>query len=77
MHAISRVRGCKAYSPVGREVGALCVERLEVFVSYIQSSFRSFGQKTAFLLAGIPFGSSYGFVFAGNASSGKLAIELG
>ena len=38
------------------------MERLAVFVSYIQSSFRSFVKKTAFLLVGIPSGSSYGFV---------------
>ena len=33
-----------------------------LFPIIIQLSFRSFGQKTAFLLVGIPFGSSYGFV---------------
>ena len=32
------------------------------FGFYMQLSFRSFVQKTAFLLVGIPFGSSYGFV---------------
>ena len=29
---IPRARGCRAYSPVGREVGALRVERLAVFL---------------------------------------------
>ena len=33
MLGIPRARGFRAYSPVGREVGALCVERLAVFCS--------------------------------------------
>ena len=32
MHGIPRAPGCRAYSSVGREVGAVCVERLAVFV---------------------------------------------
>ena len=32
MHGIPRALGCRAYLSVGREVGALCVERLAVFV---------------------------------------------
>ena len=40
MRGIPRALGCIAYLSVWREVGALCVERLAVFVSYIQSSFR-------------------------------------
>ena len=31
MLGISRAQGCRAYSPVGREVGALCVERVAFF----------------------------------------------
>ena len=32
MHGIPRAPGCRAYLSEGREVGALCVERLAVFV---------------------------------------------
>ena len=32
MHGIPRALGCRAYLSVGLEVGALCVERLAVFV---------------------------------------------
>ena len=32
MHGIPRAPGSRAYSSVGREVGAVCVERLAVFV---------------------------------------------
>ena len=32
MHGIPRAPGCRTYSSVGREVGAVCVERLAVFV---------------------------------------------
>ena len=32
MHGIPHAPGCRAYSSVGREVGAVCVERLAVFV---------------------------------------------
>ena len=32
MHGIPRALGCRAYLLVGREVGALCVEHLAVFV---------------------------------------------
>ena len=32
MHGIPRAPGRRAYSSVGREVGAVCVERLAVFV---------------------------------------------
>ena len=62
MHGVPSALGCRAYLSAGREVGALYVERLAIFVSYIQSPFRSFVQKTAFLLVGTPLGSSYGFV---------------
>ena len=44
MQGIPRAPGRRAYSSVGREVGAVCVERLAVFVSNIQS-FRSVVQK--------------------------------
>ena len=32
MHGIPRAQGCRAYSSVRRDVGAVCVERLAVFV---------------------------------------------
>ena len=38
----------------------------------LQSSFRSFVQKTAFLLAGTPLGSSYGFVLGETQILGNL-----
>ena len=41
MHGIPRAPGRRAYSSMEREAGAVCVERLAVFVSNIQSSFRS------------------------------------
>ena len=64
MHGIPCAPGRKAYLLVGREVGALCVERLAVFVSYIQLSyaFRSFVQERLSSESGFLFGSSYGFV---------------
>ena len=51
-----------SYLSVGQEVRALCVESLAVFVSYIQSSFRSFVQERLSSESGFLFGSSYGFV---------------
>ena len=45
MHGIPRAPGRRAYSSMGREAGAVCVERLAVFVSNIQLSFRSVVQK--------------------------------
>ena len=44
MRGIPCALGCSAYLSVWREVGALCVERLAVFVSYIQSLFPRFVQ---------------------------------
>ena len=35
MHGIPRAPGRRAYSSVGREVGAVCVERLAVFVPFL------------------------------------------
>ena len=52
----------RAYSSVRREVGAVCVERLAVFVSNIQSSFRSVVQKRLASESGFLFGSNYGCV---------------
>ena len=62
MHGIPRAPGCRAYLSVGREVGALCVERLAVFISNIPSSFRSFVQNGFPLSQDSFLGSSYGFV---------------
>ena len=61
MHGIPRAPDRRAYSSVGREVRAVCVERLAVFVSDIQSSFRSVVQKRLASESGFLFGSSYGF----------------
>ena len=61
MHGIPRAPGRRAYSSVGREVGAVCVERFAVFVSNIQSSFRSVVQKRLASESGFLFGSSYRF----------------
>ena len=62
MHGIPCAPGRRAYSSVGQEVGAVCVKRLAVFVSSIQSSFRSVVQKRLASESGFLFGSSYGFV---------------
>ena len=62
MHGIPCAPGLRAYLLVGREVGALCVERLAVFVFHIQLSFRSFVQERLSSESGFLFGSSYGFV---------------
>ena len=62
MQGIPRAPGRRAYSSVGRKVGAVCVERLAVFVSNIQSSFRSVVEKRLAFESGFRFGSSYGFV---------------
>ena len=38
MHGIPRAPGHRAYSSKGREAGAVCVECLAVFFSYVGSS---------------------------------------
>ena len=38
MHGIPCALGCRAYLSVWREVGALCVERLVVFVKNLSAS---------------------------------------
>ena len=77
MRGIPRALGCIAYLSVWREVlGALCVERLAVFVSYIQSSFRRCVQN-CFPVSQDSFWVQLRVCFGGNATSGELAIELG
>ena len=76
MRGIPRALGCSAYLSVWREVGALCVERLAVFVSYMQSSFPRFVQNF-FPVSQDCFWVQLRVCFGGNATSGELAIELG
>ena len=52
------------------------MERLAVFVSYIQSSFRIFVQN-CFPVSQVSFWVQLRVCFGGNATSGELAIELG
>ena len=44
MHGIPRTPGCRAYSSVGREVGAVCVERLAVSIMILLSLLLEKGQ---------------------------------
>ena len=76
MHGIPRAPGRRAYSSVGREVGAVCVERLAVFVSNIQLSFRSVVQKTACLRVRIPFWVQLQVCRGVNANSGELGDRV-
>ena len=76
MRGIPRALGCIAYLSVWREVGALCVERLAVFVSYIQSSFRRCVQN-CFRVSQDSFWVQLRVCFGRNATLGELAIKLG
>ena len=76
MRGIPRALSCIAYLSVWREVGALCVERLAVFVSYIQSAFRRCVQN-CFPVSRDSFWVQLRVCFGENATSGELAIELG
>ena len=76
MRGIPRALGCIAYLSVWREVGALCVERLAVFVPYIQSSFRRCVQN-CFPVSQDSFWVQLRVCSGGNTTSGELAIELG
>ena len=72
MHGIPRAPGRRAYSSMGREAGAVCVERLAVFVSNIQSSFRSVVQKRL----RIPFWVQLRVCCGVNANSGELGDRV-
>ena len=72
MHGIPRAPGRRAYSSMGREAGAVCVERLAVFVSNIQSSFRSVVQKRL----RIPFWVQLRVCRGLNANSGELGDRV-
>ena len=62
MHGIPRVPGRRAYSSVGREVGAVCGERLAVFVPVYSRHSVALCKKRLASESGFLFGSSYGFV---------------
>ena len=72
MHGIPRAPGRRAYSSMGREAGAVCVQRLAVFVSNIQSSFRSVVQKRL----RIPFWVQLRVCCGVNANSGELGDRV-
>ena len=72
MHGIPRAPGRRAYSSMGREAGAVCVQRLAVFVSNIQSSFRSVVQKRL----RIPFWVQLRVCCGVNANSGELGDQV-
>ena len=72
MHGIPRAPGRRAYSSMGREAGAVCVERLAIFVSNIQSSFRSVVQKRL----RNPFWVQLRVCHGVNANSGELGDRV-